>query len=285
VTTIDYDKPVADFIEGLDATGHVTHIAYKKKSVTFHHNGGRLSLAGILEVWKTRLASAHFQVDKNGALGQYVRVQEYAWAVGNLEGNKESISIEMANATLRPDWEVAMVTWTNACRLAGWLFANVIDGRPRPTSSNVYVHKHWKSTDCAGPFIDSIFDDMLRETQRWYDYFMGDAPNLTIATKAVVTAYAGRPMRVSDSFYKDARQVLAWGRSLPKQPVRPEWEKQWVSEMANFKFSDASKTYTHCLMQLMDYFGIDQDLHNVLGLLKRMKDYGYSIISYEGKAI
>ena len=55
---IQYDLPIKNFIAGLDATGHVTHNSYNKKSVTLHHNGGRLSLEGILEVWKTRPASA-----------------------------------------------------------------------------------------------------------------------------------------------------------------------------------------------------------------------------------
>jgi N-acetyl-anhydromuramyl-L-alanine amidase AmpD len=285
--TIAYDKPVKDFIAGLDATGHVTHRSYAKKSVTFHHNGGRLSLEGILNVWKTRPASAHFQVDRSGAIGQYVRVHEYAWATGNTTGNVESISIEMANATLSPRWEILDVTWKNAARLAGWLFANVIEGHPRPSNANTHVHHYWKSTDCAGPYIDSIWSEVLAETQRWYEHFRGGGPqpNLTIATKAVVYGYAGTPMRVTDSFYADARQVLAWGARLPGQPVRPEWRDRWVSEMSTFKFADAGKTYTYCLMQLMDYFGIDEDLHNVLELLRRMKLYGYSIISYEGKTL
>lgn len=168
---IKYDKPVANFIAGLDATGHVTHRSYQKHSVTFHHNGGRLSLAGILEVWKTRPASAHFQVDNVGRVGQYVGVQEYAWATGNTQGNISSISIEMADKTLAPKWEIDPVTWRSAARLAGWLFANVIEGRPRPTSSNVHVHHFWKSTDCAGPYIDRIYNDLLHEVQTWYDYF------------------------------------------------------------------------------------------------------------------
>src|SRR4051794_21757579 len=130
MTTIAYDKPVQDFIAGLDATGHVTHTAYRKTSVTFHHNGGRLSLQGCLDVWKTRPASALFDVDGQGRLGQYVRVNEYAWATGNTEGNKSSISIEMANATTAPDWTVAEVTWKEAARLAGWLFARVIGVAP-----------------------------------------------------------------------------------------------------------------------------------------------------------
>jgi hypothetical protein len=166
---IKYDKPIANFIPGLDATGHVTHTSYKKTSVTFHHNGGRLSLAGILEVWKTRPASAHFQSDSAGRIGQYVGVYEYAWATGNTEGNARSISIEMANQSLAPTWTVGEATWTSAARLAGWLFANVI--KAVPTRSNVFVHHHWKATDCAGPYIDKIFSALLSEVQSWYRFF------------------------------------------------------------------------------------------------------------------
>jgi len=167
--TIAYDKPVANFIDALSATGHVTHSKYKKTSVTFHHNGGRLSLQGILDVWKTRPASAHFQSDSAGRIGQYVDVNEYAWATGNTFGNCYSISIEMADLTLAPNWEVAEVTWKSAARLAGWLFAKVI--KAAPTRSNVFVHHHWKSTDCAGPYIDKIFNSLLAEVQKWYRFF------------------------------------------------------------------------------------------------------------------
>lgn len=166
---IKYDQPIANFIAGLDATGHVTHQSYKKTSVTFHHNGGRLSLAGILEVWKTRPASAHFQSDIVGRIGQYVGVNEYAWATGNTYGNCYSISIEMADMSLAPRWEIASATWKSAARLAGWLFANVI--KAAPTKSNVFVHHHWKATDCAGPFVDMIFNNLLAEVQTWYRFF------------------------------------------------------------------------------------------------------------------
>jgi N-acetyl-anhydromuramyl-L-alanine amidase AmpD len=169
VTTINYDKPVKDLIHQLDATGHVTHSSYHKTSVTFHHNAGRLSHEGVLSTWKTRPASAHFDVDANGDVAQYVRVEQYAWAVGNTEGNKSSISIEMANSTLAPRWEVSPTTWRSAARLAGWLFAKVI--HQRPSNSNCFRHHHWASTSCAGPYIDLQWNAILAETQKWYDYF------------------------------------------------------------------------------------------------------------------
>lgn len=175
MTTINYDLPVKDLIAGLDATGHVTHTSYKKTSVTIHHNGGRLSHEGVLEVWKTRPASAHFDADSKGAIAQYVRVHEYAWATGNTTGNIGSVSVEMCDLTLAPDWVVAEGTWKAAARLAGWLFVHVIEGAPRPSSANLHYHHFWKSTDCAGPYMDKVYSQLLAETQRWYDHFKSPA--------------------------------------------------------------------------------------------------------------
>jgi hypothetical protein len=171
---IAYDKPIQNFIAGLDATGHVTNTAYRKTSVTFHHNGGRLSLQGCLDVWKTREASAHFDVDGQGALGQYAGVNMYAWATGNTEGNKSSISIEMANATLAPDYLIADVTWHEAARLAGWLFWRVIGAAP--TRETVHVHHDWKQTACAGPYIDRIREQLFLAVEAAYNAFAGGAP-------------------------------------------------------------------------------------------------------------
>lgn len=202
--TIAYDKPVQDFIAGLDATGHVTHTAYRKTSVTFHHNGGRLSLQGCLDVWKTRAASAHFDVDGQGSVGQYVRVAEYAWATGNTEGNKSSISIEMADATMAPDYLIADATWREAARLAGWLFARVI-GIP-PTRETVHVHHDWKSTACAGPYVDKIREQMFGDVVAAYNVFSGGAAPTPAPTPAPAT---GGPLPIDQV----ARQVIAgsWG--------------------------------------------------------------------------
>lgn len=171
MSVIAYDRPVRDFIAGLDATGHVSAGAYRKTSVTLHHNGGRLSLQGCLDVWKTREASAHFDVDGAGNVGQYVRVNGYAWAVGNTEGNCSTISIEQANSANAPSWTVATATWQSAARLAGWLFARVIGARPN--AGNFFVHSHWYATSCAGPYISSVWNPIMAAAQAAYDAFTG----------------------------------------------------------------------------------------------------------------
>lgn len=170
---IAYDRPVKNLIAGLNATGHVTHSTHRKTHVTLHHNGGILSHEGVLSVWQTRPASAHFDVDAAGAVAQYVEANEYAWACGSTEGNNASISIEMCNSSGSPNWGVSETTWRSAARLAGWLFARVIGARP--TSSTLVRHKYWSSTACAGPHIDSVYGQMLAIAQQTYDQLTGAA--------------------------------------------------------------------------------------------------------------
>lgn len=167
----NYDKGVKNLIGGLNATGHVTHTKFRKDMVTIHHNGGRLSHEGVLNVWKTRPASAHFDVDAAGNVAQYVEMNEYAWACGNTEGNQRSISIEMCNSATSGNWPVSETTWRSAARLAGWIHAKVFGFRP--TISSIVPHHHWKATTCAGPYMDGQLGNFIAVAQQAFDFFKG----------------------------------------------------------------------------------------------------------------
>lgn len=205
--TIAYDRRVENHIAGLNATGHVTHTKHRKSKVTIHHNGGRLSLLGILNVWKTRPASAHFQVDGRGAVGQYVNVNEYAWATGTTKGNQESISIEMANSATGGDWPVSETTWHNAARLCAWLHWKVIGARP--TRASVRMHKDWKSTACPGLHMTRRFDQFIKLSQWWYDKLRSGGAKPAVKPKPV----PAKPTAGKKSIAQIAAEVLdgKWG--------------------------------------------------------------------------
>jgi N-acetylmuramoyl-L-alanine amidase len=182
LTTISYDHPVKDLVDRLSATGHRGESGsppdktFKKTSITFHHNGGvNVSHEGVLDTWTTREASAHFDVDSSGAIAQYVKIDEYAWAVGNTEGNQSSISIEQADITGSPTYEISDATFKSACRLAAWLFVHVIG--ESPSTANIFPHQHWSSTDCPGPWVMGRFGLYVSEVTAQYEALKGSSPS------------------------------------------------------------------------------------------------------------
>jgi hypothetical protein len=192
VATIAYDKAVQDLVDQLSATGHVNHDRYKKTMVTIHHNAGVLTHEDVLNTWRTREASAHFDVDRFGKVAQYVHVNEYAWACGNTVGNQTSISIEQSNIGGAPNWPVSDVTWHETARLAGWLFAHVIG--TRPNSSNLVPHHHWYSTSCPGPFMDSVFGSLISLAQQAYDSFVSGRTGDNMDEQSIVNTILDTPI-------------------------------------------------------------------------------------------
>lgn len=173
MSAINYDKRVKNLISELSRTGHVTHERFPKRSVTLHHNGGvKFSHERVLDIWRTREASAQFDVDFHGDVAQFVRADEYAWGVGNTKGNQETISIEMANSTAAPHWKISAETLASAARLSGWLFAHVVEGSPHPSHRNFFEHNHWFQTACPGPYVHDHWSEILERTQKAYEWFM-----------------------------------------------------------------------------------------------------------------
>jgi hypothetical protein len=254
--TIGYDLPVKNYIDELSATGHVTHTPYVKKSVTLHHNAGRLSHEGVLNVWKTRPASAHFDVDAYGRVCQYVKVNEFAWHAGNFTGNKESIGIEMANSTTSPTWQVAEATWKGAARLAAWLFAKVI--KARPSSSNLFVHSHWRATACAGPYIKSIWSKVMAETVKWYDYYTKPKTTTTAPKPIAGSTYTGSKLIRTSAVREKYRNPsierfngLLWAWLCRNSPdYARKHVKAWMAEPAN-KYGRESQLATQEMYRIM----------------------------------
>lgn len=242
-TAIAYDLPLLNLISQLDETGHVSHTQHRKTHVTLHHNGGRLSHWGVLDVWRVRPASAHFNIDGAGTAAQFVKINEYAWATGSTDGNQRSISIEMCNFSLGPDWVVSETTWRAAARLAGWIFARVIGYRP--TRQFLVQHEVWSATACAGPHIDKVYDQILALAQHHYDRFTG-----AIQEEVDVDNYTGED-RIQGQELWATVDAVSQGLSKRRIHVRPDSPE---------------------LLQVKHWFETQHNLRNFLALTPR-KDY------------
>ena len=282
MATIAYDLAVSDFIAALSATNHVTHTRYKKTSVTFHHNGGNLTHAGVLSVWKTRPASAHFDVDAHGRVAQYVDVREYAWAVGNRGGNESTISIEMANSTFAPKWEVAEDTWKSAARLAGWLFAHEI--KEAPTKNNVHYHHDWSSTECPGPYMDKIRTKLLGEIQKWYAHFTENPSSpcnpttpksyTDVARDVIAGKYGNNPQRAKkleskgydpEAVQREVNRLLKKGTGTTKPAPAKKTVHQLAEEVVDGKWGNGDERRKRLTAKGYNYNAVQKEVNRIVG--------------------
>lgn len=179
-----YDWDAQEFDERL-MTKHFT--APRTKKVAFivaHHMTVKDSTNGAAnnkcyDIWQTREASAHYGVD-NDYLMQFVWDKNAAWACADTTGNHAGISIEHANSSLGPKWEVSEKTWKNGAKLAAHLHVTHKLGRPKSTGfgtgGTLRTHRSFYATSCPGPFFETIWAKYVAEAQRVYDEITGEHP-------------------------------------------------------------------------------------------------------------
>lgn len=132
-----------------------------------HHNGGRLTLRGCYDVWQTRKASAHYQVDAHGRIGQYVHDRDTAWHAANTLANRTSIGIEHANAG-DATTPVTAATLDAGAHLVAALHHAYGLGRPE-WMVNVFPHNHFTATGCPGHLAGSQNAQYMARAQAHYD--------------------------------------------------------------------------------------------------------------------
>ena len=139
------------------------------KMIVLHHNDGTLTTEGCWETWQTRAASAHYQVEVDGTVGQLVRDCDTAWHAGNWTVNTESIGIEHADASTSP-YYLSDATIESGAHLVAALCIQYHLGRPT-WGVNVTGHSDHSSTECPASLAvgGSQHDYYMSRAQYWYD--------------------------------------------------------------------------------------------------------------------
>lgn len=140
--------------------------------IIVHHNAGDLTLAGIVDVFNARGVSAHYQVDSQGRVGQYVELTDTAWHAGNWVANTQSIGIEHADATSDP-WALSEECVDAGAHLVAALCRKYRLGRPQ-WEVNVWPHYDFSSTECPASIAGTQRDEYMSRAQAYYD---GTAPS------------------------------------------------------------------------------------------------------------
>lgn len=142
--------------------------------VIIHHNAGNLTIKGCYDVWQTRPASAHYQVQSDGRIGQLVWDRDTAWHAGNWVANTTSIGIEHADMTSDP-WTVSEACLDNGAHLVAAICKFYGLGRP-VWGKNVFGHKNFSSTECPASLAGSQHAAYMARAQSWYDQMTGNTP-------------------------------------------------------------------------------------------------------------
>lgn len=142
--------------------------------IVVHHNCGNLTTEDCYNVWQTREASAHYQVEANGTVGQLVWDKDTAWHAGNWNANLESIGIEHADDSTSP-WHISDATLDNGAHLVAALCKYYKLGRPQ-WGVNVFPHSHFSATACPASIAGNQRDAYMAKAQAYYDSMTGSKP-------------------------------------------------------------------------------------------------------------
>lgn len=138
--------------------------------VVVHHNAGNLTIRGCYNVWQEREASAHYQVQSDGRIGQLVWDSDTAWHAANAAANATSIGIEHADCQTNP-WMVSDACLENGAHLVAAICKKYKLGRPA-WLKNVFPHSYFSSTECPASLSGSQNAAYMKRAQEWYDAMM-----------------------------------------------------------------------------------------------------------------
>lgn len=142
--------------------------------VVIHHNAGILSIDQIWNVWQTRQASAHYQVESGGRIGQLVWDRDTAWHAANSNINSRSIGIEVANSGgAAADWPIADTAIVESGKLAAAVCYVYKLGRP-VAGRNVRFHREFTSTSCPYHLAPGgkYHQRLMKSAQEHYDWMV-----------------------------------------------------------------------------------------------------------------
>lgn len=124
-------------------------------AIVVHHMAGNLSLKQAQNVFNSRNSSAHYAIDVNGNIAQYVDEKDRSWCTSGEDPDLRTITIELANDKIGGDWHISDATMTSAVNLC-------VDICKRYGIKTLYYngkkgtllrHCDYHATACPGPYF------------------------------------------------------------------------------------------------------------------------------------
>lgn len=147
----------------------ITHVTLHHMTIVAPADKPRSTIAveGAYKTWMGgRAASANYGVSGE-LVWQYVSDNDAAWSDANSTSNHSTLSIEHANSTAGPKWQVSDATMRTGQRLVACLHR--LYGLGRPSRKTVRVHQDYYATACPGPYMMARLDDYIAAAAHFYD--------------------------------------------------------------------------------------------------------------------
>lgn len=180
---MDWNRLTPDKTELIDTHYTSGRSGQKVDKIVIHHNAGvRQSTHDVATTWRTRPASAHFQVEHDGTIGQCVRLTDTAWHAGNWTANCTSIGIEHTNTAGPDQWPVSDATIDAGAHLVAALCARYGLGAPT-WKVNVFPHQYFQSTACPARLADTSRPAYMAKALAYYNEITGHTAPQTKAAE------------------------------------------------------------------------------------------------------
>lgn len=143
----------------------------KISEITIHHAAGNISIESLGSLWQNpnRHASSHYGISGT-KVGQYVKERDVAWTNSNWEANCRAVTIEVANSTSEPNWEVSQSSLTTLIYLVADIAKRNNLGK-LVVGQNLTYHNMYSSTVCPGPYLMSKLEFIASEANKVMDSY------------------------------------------------------------------------------------------------------------------
>ena len=229
----DWNNLIADVDKIMNKNYTPGRNGRKIQHIVLHHNAGTLTVEGCWNNWQTREASAHYQVELGGRIGQLVNDWDTAWHAANEYENSISIGIEHANNILAPVWSISDATLDNGAHLVAALCKYYGLGAP-VYGRNVWFHSDFYGTACPGAIAGRQKNAYFARANYWYNVMMGkpvDSSQTGTATKpsspATPQVWPGFPLNTSEYFGNIDGPNESHGGFY-------EWERPFIKRIQEF---------------------------------------------------
>ena len=142
-------------------------------AITIHHVAGNATVEALGELFarESRQASANYGIGSDGRIACFVEEENRSWCSGSRDNDHRAITIEVANCTGEPAWEVSEAAYEalldlceDICRRYDFRLNYTGDA-----TGNLTMHKWFQATGCPGPYLEARFPQIAEEVNRRLD--------------------------------------------------------------------------------------------------------------------